>query len=74
MNYKLVILISFTSFFMILTIIPEWNMSINAQNNSFKNSSSSGVITEFEGSNSSIITPWNTGNDKNNDTSVPNFG
>jgi uncharacterized membrane protein SpoIIM required for sporulation len=75
MNNKLVFVISFVIVFIILAITPAWTLSVNAQADSSRNESNltgtrdgstSGAKTTFIGNNSSIITPWNTGNDRNN--------
>ena len=61
--------------FIILATTPAWTLSVNAQADSSRNESkligtrddsTSGAKTTSIGNNSSIITPWNTGNDRNN--------
>lgn len=67
MNNKLVFVISFLSAFIILETTLEVASSINAQGDAFKNTSASEVNTTSAAANSiSIITPWNTGNERNN--------
>jgi hypothetical protein len=53
-NYRLIFVISFTSIF------------INAQSDSFKNNFSFGSKITYTENSSLIITPWNTGNERNN--------
>jgi hypothetical protein len=67
MNNKLVTVISFASIFVILAAtISIWTLNANAQEETSKINSSLGTkITSIVNS-SLIITPWNTGNDKNN--------
>ena len=66
MNDRLIFVISFASIFIILETISGWTLSVNAQSDSLKNYSSSGSKTTNTENSSSIITPWNTGNEKNN--------
>ncbi|HYF98498.1 MAG TPA: hypothetical protein VD815_00245 [Candidatus Saccharimonadales bacterium] len=66
MNNKLVFVISFLSAFIILETTLEVTSSINAQGDAFKNTSASGVNTTSATNSISIITPWNTGNERNN--------
>ncbi|CAN5622479.1 hypothetical protein BH23THE1_BH23THE1_25870 [soil metagenome] len=66
MNDRLIFVISFTSIFIILTIMSGGTLCANAQSDSFKNNSSSGSKTAYAENSSSIITPLNTGNERNN--------
>lgn len=66
MNDTLIFVISFTSVFIILATMPGWTLYVNAQSDSIKNNSFSGSKTTYTENSSSIITPWNTGNERNN--------
>lgn len=66
MNNKLVFVISFLSAFIILETTLEVASSINAQGDAFKNTSASEVNTTSAANSISVITPWNTGNERNN--------
>jgi hypothetical protein len=66
MNVKLILITSFTLIFIILATISEWTLYTDAQNDSIKNNAPSGPKTTSIGNISSIITPWNTGNERNN--------
>lgn len=66
MNNKLVFVIPFAAMFIIMATSYGWILSVNAQDNSSINVSSSEAKTTTVGNSSSIITPWNTGNDGNN--------
>lgn len=76
MNNKL-FLRSFAAMFIVLATISGGASSVNAQGDSNTNNSksigmvgdsASGVNTTSLENSPSIITPWNTGNDKNNDS------
>jgi hypothetical protein len=58
---------------MILATISGWTLTINAQSDPSRNNLSLGNKTPSIGNGSLIITPWNTGNDRNNG-SVSNTG
>ena len=59
--------VSLASIFIILTTVSGWTLSINAQNDSSRNNSSSGPNTTSKSNGTSIITPWNTGIDRSFD-------
>jgi hypothetical protein len=46
--------------------MSAWTLFANAQPDLFKNNSSSGSKITSTENGSSIITPWNTGNERNN--------
>ena len=60
--------------FVILAITSEWTLSVNAQDDPFRNNSSTGAKITSIANNSSIITPWNTGNDRNNGSGASSVG
>ncbi|WP_458743886.1 hypothetical protein [Candidatus Nitrosocosmicus sp. T] len=66
MNDRLIFVISFTSIIIILATMSAWTLFANAQSDLFKNNSSSGSKITSTENGSSIITPWNTGNERNN--------
>lgn len=65
MNDIRVIVISFASILIILAAISELILYVNAQGNLLRNNSSLGSDTISIANRSSIITPWNTGNERN---------
>ncbi len=68
MNNIFVFLLSFASVFIILGTTSGWVLNVNAQGEPSRNSSSLGTNTTLIINSSLIITPWNTGNERNNDS------
>lgn len=66
MDNKLLSVISFASIFMILVTTYGWISTVIAQGDLSTSNSSLGTKTQSIGNSSLIITPWNTGNDRNN--------
>jgi hypothetical protein len=64
MEYKLEFTISLALIFMILTTTNGSPLSVNAQGVVIKNDSAPGIKIKLM-ENITIITPWNTGSDKN---------
>jgi hypothetical protein len=69
MNNNLVVVFSFALILMILMITTEWALNLIARGEPLNNNSSLGNKTSSLG-NISIITPWSTGNERNNGSSV----
>jgi hypothetical protein len=65
MKYKLVVVFSFAIILMISMIVIEWTLNINLLAEPLNNNLSQGSKTSSL-ANISIITPWNTGNTKDN--------
>ena len=65
MEYKLAFTIPLALIFIILATSNGSLLSVGAQGVVIKNDSESGIKIKIM-ENISIITPWNTGNDKNN--------
>ncbi|CAN5639103.1 hypothetical protein BH23THE1_BH23THE1_27090 [soil metagenome] len=71
MNNRLIFVVSFTSIFIILASISGSILCVNAQSDLYRNNSSAGSNTTSIANSSSIITPWNTGNERiNSDVST----
>jgi hypothetical protein len=65
-NNILIFLSSLASVFIILGTTSGWVFNVNAQGEPSINSSSLGTNTTPIINSSLIITPWNTGNERNN--------
>ena len=75
MNNKLVTVLSFASIFMILTTtLFGSTLIVNAQHETSTINSSLETKIKSIVNSSLIITPWNTGNDKNNVNASTNDG
>ena len=75
MNNKLVTVLSFASISMILTTtLFESTLIVNAQHETSTINSSLETKIKSIVNSSLIITPWNTGNDKNNVNASTNDG
>ena len=65
MNNNVVVVFSFALILMISMITTEWALNLLARGEPLNNNSSFGTKTSSLG-NISIITPWSTGNERNN--------
>jgi hypothetical protein len=69
MNNNLVAVFSFALILMILMIATEWALNLIARGEPLNNNSSFETKVSSLG-NISIITPWSTGNERNNGSGV----
>lgn len=72
MEYKLAFTIPLALIFMILASNDGASLNVIAQGVAIKNDSTSGIKIKIMDNTTTIITPWNTGNDKNDSTAGNN--